>query len=94
MLGSVRIAPQPVSQILARDAEGKVQRDALGLPIGGLLLPELAFPQPAVRKKRPKVFCALSGNSVDLTPAEMAARCGTPEAFAVGTAGQALVETG
>lgn len=88
--------PAPASQVFARDAEGKVQRDAWGLPVGGLQLPEFAVPATGYAINGPTVFCTLSGYSVGLTPAEMTARYGASDAYvtAVDTAAQALVEAG
>lgn len=71
--------PAPASQVFARDADGKVQRDAAGLPVGGLQLPEFVVPATRYAINGPTVFCTLSGYSVDLTPAEMTARYGTKE---------------
>ncbi|OCX56639.1 hypothetical protein BFP70_19695 [Thioclava sp. SK-1] len=88
--------PAPASQLFARDAAGDVQRDAQGLPIGGLLLPEYSVPSTTYAINGPSVFCMLSGYSLDLTPEEMTARYGTSQAYAeaVDTAAQALVEAG
>lgn len=88
--------PAPASQVFARDAAGKVRRDAEGRPIGGLQLPEFAVPATRSEINGPSVFCTLSGFSQALEPAELTARYGTKDAFvaAVGAAGKALVHAG
>lgn len=88
--------PAPASLVFARDAEGKVQRDAAGLPIGGLHLPEFAVPATAYAINGPTVFCTLSGYSIELTPAEMTVRHGSKDAYvaAVKDTGRALVDAG
>ncbi|WP_162617507.1 alpha/beta hydrolase domain-containing protein [Yoonia maritima] len=88
--------PAPASQVFARDADGKVLRDAEGLPIGGLQLPEFAVPATSNAINGPTVFCTLSGYSQDLTPDEMTTRYGTKDAYvaAVQASGQDLIEAG
>jgi hypothetical protein len=88
--------PAPASQVFVRDADGKVVRDAEGLPIGGLQLPEFAVPATSYAINGPTAFCTLSGYSQHLTAEEMTARYGTKDAYvaAVRATGQALTEAG